>query len=159
MIAGGAALTISRRLHIAVRRAPHSIRPMESHAVRAEPLHFQSATDRRPHTPAPQRPLTSLTPPPPSRRRCGAAREGVHFGAAWCACRGDGWAEAGRPPTLHEFLASTRPLHIPNPPVPRFSFLVSGFKGGPLSWDLRRAHFSIPISRFSLHRLQRIERR
>ena len=56
-------------------------------------------------------------------------------------------------------LASKGPLHIPNPPVPRFSFLVSGFKEGPLSWDLRRAHLSIPISRFSLHRLQRIERR
>ena len=28
-----------------------------------------------------------------------------------------------------------------------------------LSWDLRRAHLSIPISRFSLHRLQRIERK
>ena len=56
-------------------------------------------------------------------------------------------------------LASKRPLHIPNPPVPHFSVLVSGFKEGPLSWDLRRAHFSIPISRFSLHRLQRIERR
>ena len=56
-------------------------------------------------------------------------------------------------------LVSKRPLHIPNPPVPHFSFLVSGFKGALLSWDLRRAHFSIPISRFSLHRLQRIERR
>ena len=56
-------------------------------------------------------------------------------------------------------LVSKRPLHIPNPPVPHFPFLVSGFKGALLSWDLRRAHFSIPISRFSLHRLQRIERR
>ena len=56
-------------------------------------------------------------------------------------------------------LVSKRPLHIPNPPVPHFSFLVSGFKGALLSRDLRRAHFSIPISRFSLHRLQRIERR
>ena len=52
-------------------------------------------------------------------------------------------------------LVSKRPLHIPNPPVPHFSFLVSGFKGALLSWDLRRAHFSIPISRFSLHRLHR----
>ena len=56
-------------------------------------------------------------------------------------------------------LVSKRPLHIPNPPVPHFSFLVSGFKGALLSRDLRRAHFSIPISQFSLHRLQRIERR
>ena len=28
-------------------------------------------------------------------------------------------------------LVSKRPLHIPNPPVPHFSFLVSGFKGSP----------------------------
>ena len=41
--------------------------------------------------------------------------------------------------------------------VSHFAFLVS--KGGLRSWDLRRAHFSIPISQFSLHRLQRIERR
>ena len=56
-------------------------------------------------------------------------------------------------------LVSKRPLQIPNPPAPRFSFRVSGFKGGLRSWDLRRAHFSIPISQFSLRRLQRIERR
>ena len=56
-------------------------------------------------------------------------------------------------------MVSKRPLQIPNPPAPRFSFRVSGFKGGLRSWDLRRAHFSIPISQFSLRRLQRIERR
>eukprot|EP00964_Phaeocystis_antarctica_P089826 scaffold57378_cov61-Phaeocystis_antarctica.AAC.3 len=44
-----------------------------------------------------------------------------------------------------KILVSKRPLHIPNPPVPHFSFLVSGFKGSLLSWDLRRAEH---ISRF-----------
>ena len=48
-----------------------------------------------------------------------------------------------------QFWLQKGPLHIPNPLASRFSFRVSGFTLGLHSWYLRRAHFSIPVSRFS----------